>query len=92
MAKFMMFGMYSPESISKISSARTKKVRDIIKKAGGQVEAMYVLMGENDLALIVDFPGIQQAMKGSIELTRQTGISFSTSPALTVEEFDKLFK
>lgn len=51
-----------------------------------------ILMGENDLALIVDFPGIQQAMKGSIELTKQTGISFSTAPALTVEEFDKLFK
>ena len=45
MAKFMLFGMYSPESIGKISSARTKKVRDIIKKAGGQVEAMYVSDG-----------------------------------------------
>ena len=29
-------------------------------------------------------------MKASIELAKATGIGFTTSPAVTVEEFDKI--
>jgi len=39
---------------------------------------------------IIDFPGMNEAMKASIELTKLLGIAFSTSPAMTVDEFDKL--
>jgi hypothetical protein len=40
--------------------------------------------------LIADFPGVKEAMKTSVELTKLLGISFTTAPAVTVEEFDEL--
>lgn len=51
---------------------------------------MYALLGEIDLVFIVEFPEFAQAMKTSVEIAKQTGIIFTTAPALTIEEFDKL--
>lgn len=85
-----MLGKYSLEAVEGISTERTKKAVDFIEKCGGKVNSMFALLGPYDLALIVDFPGIQGAMKTSLGLTKLTGISFITFPAMTVEEFDKL--
>ncbi len=90
MTPFFMFGKYSPEAMKKISAARTKNAQNLIKKMGGKVDAMYALLGEHDLVLIVDLPGVKEAMKASVALGKATGISFSTAPAIAVSEFDKL--
>ncbi len=90
MAKYLMMGKYSLEAIKGIKKERTKKVVDIIKKAGGRVIAMYVLLGKYDLAFVVDFPGMKELVKASITITKLTGISFASYAAMTVEEFDKL--
>jgi len=42
------------------------------------------------LVFIVDFPKVEQAIKASVALNKLTGISFTTSQAITVKEFDKL--
>ena len=73
-----------------MSAERTGKIVNQIKSFDGEVDSMYALMGEKDLVFIVNFPGIEQAMKASIALSKLTGISFATSQAVTVEEFDKL--
>ena len=57
---------------------------------GGEVKAAYALLGETDVVIIVDFPGVKEAMKASVELTKLLGIAFTTAPAVTMEEFDKL--
>jgi uncharacterized protein with GYD domain len=85
-----MFGRYSSEALKGMSAKRTKESESLIKKFGGKVESMYALLGEKDLVFIVTFPGIEQAMKASVALSKMTGISFATLPAVTVEEFDKL--
>lgn len=90
MATFFMFGKYTLEGIKGMSTARTKKIIDIIKKAGGSVKSMHALLGDKDLIFIVDFPGNEEAIKASVAITRLTGIAFTTSPAVTVEEFDRL--
>ena len=92
MATFMMLGKYSLEASREMSPARTEKAVNLIKKFGGEMTAMYALLGEKDLVLIVNFPGIDQAMRASVALAKMTGISFTTSPAVSVEEFDKLMK
>ncbi|MDD5584204.1 MAG: GYD domain-containing protein [Candidatus Omnitrophica bacterium] len=92
MAKFLMLGKYSTEAIKGIGPERTKKAVKTIKKLGGKVEALYTLLGTYDLASIVDFPRNADAIKASIALTRITGIGFTTFPAITVEEFDKIIK
>jgi len=90
MATFFLFGRYSPEALRGISAERTEKVVELIEGMGGRVEAIYALLGERDLVLIVDLPGLQEAFKASVALGKLTGISFSTSAALKVEDFDRL--
>ena len=90
MAKFLMLGKYSVEAIKGITAERTKKVVQTIENAGGNVNSMYALLGNYDLAFVVDFPGITEMMKASVALTKLTGIGFITSPAISVEEFDRI--
>ena len=90
MATFFMFGKYSSEAVKGMSPKRTKAAEDVIKQFGGKIESMYALLGEMDLVVIFTIPGVEQAMKASVALSKTTGISFTTLPALPVEEFDKL--
>jgi uncharacterized protein with GYD domain len=90
MATFLMFGKYSAQAMQEMSPGRTQKVRDKVRELGGEVQAIYAVLGKKDLLLIVNLPGIEAAVKASLALGRMTGISFTTSPALPVEEFDRL--
>jgi len=78
------------DAVRGIQAERTKKVTELIEKDGGKVIAMYALIGRYDLAFIVDMPSNGALMKASIAVTKMTGIGFSSMPAMTVEEFDKL--
>ena len=90
MATFILFGRYSPEALKGVSSARTKKSLTLVKKFKGKVLSMYALLGEKDLMFIADFPGVEEAMQASVALHKLTGISFSTTAAVSVDTFDKL--
>ena len=87
---FLMFGKYSSEAIKGISSARTDNAREMIEENGGKIISMYAVMGEHDLVFTVDFPGADNAMAASVALFKLTGIHFTTSPVVDVEQFDKL--
>jgi uncharacterized protein with GYD domain len=89
MAKYLMLGKYSQEAIKGITAQRTKEVAKAIEKAGGKVQSMLALLGDYDLAFIVDFPGTVEVIKASVDLTKITGIGFTSFPAIPVEEFDK---
>jgi uncharacterized protein with GYD domain len=90
MATFFMFGKYSPEALKELSAERTQRAVNEIKKVGGEVNAMHVLLGEYDLVFCVTLPGVEEAVKASVTLTQLTGISFTTCPAVTLEAFDRL--
>jgi uncharacterized protein with GYD domain len=90
MAKFLMLGKYSTDGVKGIATERTKKVVEAIQKAGGKATAMYALLGNYDLAFVVDFPGNADVIKASIAITKLTSIGFTTCPAIPVEEFDKM--
>jgi uncharacterized protein with GYD domain len=90
MATFFMFGSYAEDAVKKISAKRTDQTKEVIEKQGGKLTGAYALLGKKDLVLIVDLPSTEQAMKTSVALSRMLGIGFSTSPAVSVETFDKL--
>ncbi len=92
MAIFFMFGKYTSKAMEEISAQRTQQAVDEIKKLGGEINAMHVLLGEYDLCFCVSLPGIEEAMKASVNLSKLTGISFTTCPAVTVEAFDNLVR
>jgi uncharacterized protein with GYD domain len=90
MATYFMFGKYSLEAMKEVSAKRTDKAVNLIKQNGGELKAGYALLGDIDLVLIVDLPDTERAMKTSAALSTQLGISFSTAPAVSVADFDKL--
>jgi uncharacterized protein with GYD domain len=90
MATYFMFGKYSMEAVKAISAKRTGQTVALIKQNGGELKAGYTLLGDIDLVLIVNLPDTEHAMKTSAALSKLLGISFSTAPAVSVEDFDKL--
>ena len=90
MSVYFLFGKYSTESVKGMSAERTKKAGSLMESFGGTVKSVYALMGEHDLVVIAEFPGVEEAMKASLAVSKLTGISFSTSPAVTVEDFDRM--
>jgi uncharacterized protein with GYD domain len=90
MSTYFMFGKYSPQALKNISATRTKNATKLVKKHGGKMSCMHALLGKNDLILITEFPTVEKAMKAAVALSKSTGIAFSTSPAVSVAEFDKM--
>jgi len=90
MATFIMLGKYSPEALAQISAERTEKFVKTITDLGGSVRGMYATLGNIDLVLVVDLPGVEQAAKASVLVSKDTGIHFSTHPAIAVKDFDQL--
>jgi uncharacterized protein with GYD domain len=73
-----------------IDAKRTEKAASIIKEFGGNLVEALILIGNYDLALCLELPGISEAVQVSVALTKLTGISFQTYPAITVAEFDRM--
>lgn len=90
MATFIMTGKYSAEAVEHISGERTTKAIEIVQQCGGKIVATYATMGEADLLAITEFPGVSEAIKASVALNKALGVSFSTVPAIRIEEFDEL--
>ncbi len=89
MATYLLFGQYSHEAIKDISAKRTEKVRELIEKFGGSVKAEYVLLGDTDIVIVLEAPDNASVMKISVGLSKMSGISFTSAPAVTFEEFDQ---
>lgn len=90
MATFLMFGKYSAQAIKEASPERTKAAEGLIKELGGELKAAWALLGETDLLAVVELPGIEAAIQASVALGKMTGIAFTTCPAITVADFDKI--
>lgn len=90
MATFLMMGKYSTEAVKQISAERTEKTVKLAQQFQGEIKGMYALLGDYDLLFIAEFPGATQAMQFSVALAKLSGIAFTTSPAVTVAEFDQL--
>lgn len=92
MVTFFLFGNYSKDAIKGIAAKRTAKVEELINGFGGKLRSVYALLGQYDLVIIAELPGIQEALHASIELNKATGIAFATSAAIPVADFDLLFE
>ena len=90
MSIFLLFGRYTSEAIKDISPDRTEKVRDLIEKNNGKIISMYAVMGDHDLVFTINFPDAKNAMATSVALYKLTGIHFTTSAVVDVEQFDTL--
>lgn len=90
MATFFMFGRYSKQALEGVSVDRTRQAHQVVEKLGGEIQAVYALLGEYDLVVIAELPHMAGAMQASVELKRLTDISFFTTAAMPIEEFDQM--
>lgn len=90
MSTFFFFGRYSQDAVKGITAKRTAKAEGLIAGFGGKLRSVYALLGQFDLVIIADLPGIEEAMHASVEMSKETGINFSTCPAVPVADFDSL--
>jgi uncharacterized protein with GYD domain len=90
MATFLMLGRYSAEGRRGITAGRTQKAKEAIRELGGEVQSIHALLGEHDLAIVVELPDLDRALLGALALARLTGVTFSTYPAFSAEHFDQL--
>jgi uncharacterized protein with GYD domain len=90
MATYVMFGKYSLDAVKAISAKRSSQALAVVKKYGGELKAGYSLLGKVDVVMVVELPDNERAMQTSAALTKLLGISFTTSPAVSFEQFDKL--
>jgi len=51
---------------------------------------MYAVAGEHDLVFTLDLPDAEKALAISVAIGKLAGISFTTSPVVDVEQFDRL--
>ena len=92
MATYIMFGTYSQDSVKEISKGRTDQAIKLVRKNGGELKSGYGLLGKTDIVLIVELPDNEQAIKTSAGLSKLLGISFTTAPAVKLEDFDKIME
>ena len=92
MQTFLMLGKYSSNALKNAGATRTRKAEHLIGRFRGRVRSMYAILGDYDLVIIVDLPGVEEAVKVSAGLMELTGIAFTTVPAISVSAFDKLIQ
>jgi uncharacterized protein with GYD domain len=92
MSTYLMFGKYSMDAVKSISPKRTERAVALIKQNGGELVSGYALLGDTDLLLIVNFADLHSAMKTSVALSKLLAVSFSTVPAVSMADFDKLLE
>ena len=92
MSKFIMCGSCPPEALKEVGVGYKEKVVEVVSDCNGTIDAMYSTLGEFDLIIFADLPDVESAMNASIELNKLTGVAFSSSPAVELQELLKLRK
>ncbi|MFW5689557.1 MAG: GYD domain-containing protein [Spirochaetota bacterium] len=90
MTTFFFFGSYTNTALEGIDARRTKQAEETIKGFGGKLRSVYALLGQHDIVMIAELPGVAEALQVSIALTQKTKIQFTSYPAVPVVDFDRL--
>jgi len=90
MNTFFFFGDYTRDALDGIDARRTRIAEETITGYGGRLKSVYALLGDHDIVMIAELPGVPEALQVSVTMSRQTGISFTSCPAIPVADFDRL--
>lgn len=96
MAKYMIQGSYTPDGVKGLKkaggSSRRAFVGDMIKKAGGSMEAFYYAFGDADVYVICDLPDAVSATALSLAVNATGAVSLKTILLISPEEMDAATK
>ena len=96
MAKYLIQGSYTPEGAKGLAraggSSRRTIVGEMIKKAGGTMEAFYYAFGDSDVYIIIDLPDVASAVALSLAVNASGAVGLKTIPLFSAEEMDEASK
>jgi uncharacterized protein with GYD domain len=83
---------YTQQGISsaKNAPARIDAAKEAYKKAGGELKAIYLTMGQYDLVVIAEMPNDETVARVALALGMQGNIRSETMRAFTETEFRKI--
>lgn len=93
MPKYLVKVSYSAEGTRGLlrdgGRNRRKAVSTMVEGLGGEVEAFYYAMGEDDLYIILTLPSNADMVAVSMAVVASGGATFDTAVLLTPEEIDE---
>lgn len=97
MSKYLFQASYTVEGLQSLkkvkASSRNAAVAKAAKAIGGKLDALYYVLGDDDILAIVDMPDHASAAAFSLAVST-TGVcrNIRTTPLLDVHEMDKALK
>jgi len=92
MPKYLIQASYTAEGtrglLKEGGTGRRRAVDEVVSGLGGTVEAMYYAFGEDDLAMIVDFPDATSMAAVSLMVKASGALRSRATPLLTLDEID----
>jgi len=96
MAKYLISASYTAEGAKGVlkegGTKRRQAAEQVIKSAGGKLEAFYFAFGDNDAFVIVDAPDHASVAAMSLAINASGAVRTKTVVLLTPEEIDQATK
>jgi uncharacterized protein with GYD domain len=96
MAKYLIEASYTPEGIQGLlregGSGRRAAVQQLFASAGGTIEALYFVFGEDDIIILADVPDNATMAAVSLAVSASGGATSTVRVLLTPEEIDTATK
>ena len=96
MAKYLISASYTAEGANGVlkegGTKRRQAAEQVIKSAGGKLEAFYFAFGEHDAFVIVDAPDHASVAAMSLAINASGAVRTKTVVLLTPEEIDQATK
>jgi len=93
MPKYLVQASYTAEGLKGLqtdkASGRKAAVSQAVERLGGKLDAMYYVLGEDDVIVILDLPDHVSASAFSLAVSASGLVRTKTTSLLTVEETDK---
>jgi uncharacterized protein with GYD domain len=92
MAKYLIEASYTSEGVQGLlkegGSGRRAAVERLITSAGGSIEALYFVFGEDDVIIVADLPDNATMAAVSLAVSAAGGATSTVRVLLTPEEID----
>lgn len=93
MPRFLIQASYTPEAAKSLvkggGSKRRTEVEEMVRKAGGRLEAFYFAFGDVDVYAITELPDAATAAALSMAVNSSGAVRLHTTVLLTPEELDQ---
>ena len=92
MPTYLALMRWTKDGLEKIkeSPSRLDAGRKAVEAAGGKITSFYMLMGEYDMAIVVEAPDDATLARISLSLAAKGGVRTETLRAFTEDEYRKI--